>query len=105
MRKAKPLQNIMLQQRVATTTRSVVDLAHEGHKGIVKTKALLRDKVWFLGINQLTEKKVKSCLALRTKHQQQLRNVNLCKCLRFQFQLGKKSAWISRTYPRNVTSL
>ena len=45
-----------LQQRV-------VDLAHEGHQGIVKTKALLRDKVWFPGINLMTEKKVKSCLA------------------------------------------
>ena len=44
-----------LQQRV-------VDLAHKGHQGIVKTKALLRDKVWFPGINQLMEK-VKSGLA------------------------------------------
>ena len=44
-----------LQQRV-------VDLAHESHQGIVKTKDLLRDKVWFPGINQLMEKKVKSCL-------------------------------------------
>ena len=27
--------------------RQVVDLAHEGHQGITKTKALLREKVWF----------------------------------------------------------
>ena len=40
----------------------VVDLAHEGHQGIVEMKALLRDKVWFPGIDQMTEKKVKSCL-------------------------------------------
>ena len=45
-----------LQQRM-------VDLAHEGHQGIVETKALLREKVWFAGINNATEKKVKSCLA------------------------------------------
>lgn len=45
-----------LQQRVVT-------LAHEGHQGIVKTKALLRDKVWFPGIDQLTEKTIKSCFA------------------------------------------
>ena len=30
----------------------VVPLAHEGHQGLVKTKQLLRDKVWFPGINQ-----------------------------------------------------
>ena len=42
--------------------KHVVDLAHEGHQGIVKTKALLREKVWFAGINDLTEKKVKSCI-------------------------------------------
>ena len=50
---------IVIPQRLQ---QRVVDLAHEGHQGIVKTKALLRDKVWFPGINQLTEKKVKSCL-------------------------------------------
>ena len=41
----------------------VVDLAHEGHQGIMKTKALLREKVWFAGINKMTEERVKSCLA------------------------------------------
>lgn len=51
---------IVIPQRLQ---QRVVDLAHEGHQGIVKTKALLCDKVWFPGINQLTEKKVKPCLA------------------------------------------
>ena len=41
----------------------VVDLAHEGHQGIVKTKALIREKVWFPGIDKAVEDKVKSCLA------------------------------------------
>ena len=45
-----------LQQRV-------VNLAHEGHQGVVKTKALLREKVWFPGIDQMVEKKVQSCSA------------------------------------------
>ena len=40
-----------------------VDLAHEGHQGIVKAKALLREKVWFVGINDSVEKRVKSCIA------------------------------------------
>ena len=41
----------------------VIDLAHEGHQGIAKTKSLLREKVWFAGIDDAVEKKVKSCLA------------------------------------------
>ena len=47
----------------AELQRRVVDLAHEGHQGITKTKALLREKVWFPGINRLTENRVKTCLA------------------------------------------
>ena len=40
-----------------------VDLAHGGHQGIVKTKRLIRDKVWFPGIDKLAEEKVKNCLS------------------------------------------
>ena len=40
-----------------------VELAHLGHQGIVKTKQLIRDKVWFPGIDKLTEDKVKNCLS------------------------------------------
>lgn len=39
----------------------VVNLAHEGHQGLVKTKSLLREKVWFPNIDRLVEDKVKSC--------------------------------------------
>ena len=46
----------IMQQRV-------IDLAHDGHQGIAKTKSLLREKVWFAGIDGAVEKKVKSCLA------------------------------------------
>ena len=41
----------------------VVNLAHEGHQGVVKTKSLLREKVWFPGIDKMVEKKVQSCCA------------------------------------------
>ena len=41
----------------------VIDIAHKGHMGVVKTQALIREKVWFPKISQLVEKKVKSCLA------------------------------------------
>ena len=42
--------------------KEAIDLAHTGHQGIVKTKTLLREKVWFPSIDKMTEEKVKSCL-------------------------------------------
>ena len=45
-----------LQQRA-------VDLAHESHQGLSKTKALLREKIWFPGIDALVTKTIDSCLA------------------------------------------
>ena len=39
-----------------------VRLAHEGHQGISKTKALLREKIWFPGIDKMVESQVRSCL-------------------------------------------
>ena len=41
----------------------VVNLAHEGHQGVNKTKALLREKVWFAGIDNLVQEIVSSCIA------------------------------------------
>ena len=46
-----------------TLRNRVVNLTHEEHKGIVKTKSLLRQKVWFPGIDQLVENVVKNCIA------------------------------------------
>ncbi|CAF1025218.1 unnamed protein product, partial [Brachionus calyciflorus] len=40
----------------------MVNIAHEGHLGIVKTKQLLRSKIWFPGIDKLVEDKIKTCL-------------------------------------------
>ncbi|XP_063400348.1 uncharacterized protein K02A2.6-like [Mytilus trossulus] len=40
----------------------VIDLAHEGHQGIVRTKQLLREKVYFPGIDKLVEQTCKSCI-------------------------------------------
>jgi hypothetical protein len=39
----------------------VVQLAHEGHLGIVKTKERLRSKVWWPGIDRDAEKLCRSC--------------------------------------------
>lgn len=43
--------------------KRVVQLAHEGHQGLIKTKKLLREKVWFPDIDALVAKTVKECLA------------------------------------------
>jgi hypothetical protein len=39
-----------------------IDIAHEGHQGIVKTKQLIRTKVWFPGIDRLVEQTVSTCI-------------------------------------------
>lgn len=46
----------------AALQNQVVQLAHAGHQGIVKTKNLLREKVWFLGMDSMAESAVKSCI-------------------------------------------
>ena len=38
-------------------------LAHEGHQGIVKTKKLLREKVWFPGIEARVKQLIGNCIA------------------------------------------
>ena len=40
----------------------IVDLAHEGHQGVVKCKRLLRAKVWFPGMDKKIEQKISRCL-------------------------------------------
>ena len=39
-----------------------VDLAHDSHQGLVKTKALLREKVWFPGIDRIAQTTVEKCI-------------------------------------------
>ena len=49
---------------IPTTLRErAIDIAHEGHQGLVKTKKLLREKVWFPGIDNEVQQKIKKCLA------------------------------------------
>ena len=40
-----------------------IHIAHEGHQGLTKTKQLLREKIWFPGIDGLTKKLLDNCLA------------------------------------------
>ena len=51
-------QRLLIPQELQ---RKAVDLAHIGHQGIVKTKQLLREKVWFPGIDRLAEEVIKAC--------------------------------------------
>uniref|UniRef100_A0ABM0MTM2 Uncharacterized protein K02A2.6-like n=1 Tax=Saccoglossus kowalevskii TaxID=10224 RepID=A0ABM0MTM2_SACKO len=41
--------------------QAIINIAHEGHQGIVKTKQLLREKVWFPGIDNMVKETVESC--------------------------------------------
>ena len=40
----------------------IIELAHTSHQGIVKTKQFLRETVWFPGIDQMVERRIKDCL-------------------------------------------
>jgi len=41
--------------------RRILEIAHAGHIGIVKTKALIRSKVWFSGIDEAVENLITNC--------------------------------------------
>ena len=49
----------------------IVDLAHGGHQGIVKTKSLIRSRVWFPNIDNIVERKVKTCLECQANSDRQ----------------------------------
>ena len=44
----------------------IVILAHSGHQGISKTKALIRSRVWFPGIDRSVESLIKHCIECRS---------------------------------------
>ena len=52
-------QRIVVPRSLRNVT---IDLAHTGHQGIVKTKALVRSQLWFPGIDSLVERKVSRCI-------------------------------------------
>ena len=45
-----------------TLQRQAIELAHTGHQGIVKTKRLLREKVWFPSIDRMAQERIKNCI-------------------------------------------
>ena len=41
--------------------RQTIVLAHEGHQGMVRTKARLREKKWWPGMDKQVEEAVRAC--------------------------------------------
>ncbi len=49
---------------VPTSLREkAISIAHEGHQGLVKTKQLLREKVWFPNIDSFAKRLIDTCIA------------------------------------------
>ncbi|CAB4008235.1 Hypothetical predicted protein [Paramuricea clavata] len=49
--------------------RQVINLAHERHQGIIKTKKLLREKVWFPDIDKLVGECIANCIPCQASTQ------------------------------------
>ena len=49
----------------------VAELAHRGHQGIVKTKSLVRSRVWYPGIDAAIEERVLNCPSCQVNTQKQ----------------------------------
>ena len=49
--------------------REAVELAHAGHQGMVKTKRLLREKLWFPSIDKMVENRIKTCITCQAATQ------------------------------------
>ncbi|XP_017304264.1 uncharacterized protein K02A2.6-like [Diaphorina citri] len=56
-------RRIVIPQKLQART---LYFAHKGHFGVVRTKQLLRGKVWFPGMNKMIEDKIKSCIPCQT---------------------------------------
>ena len=65
-------ENMVMRQHLIVIPSSlqskIVDIAHDGHQGITKTKELLRTKVWFPRLDKLVEQKIDSCQACQINH-------------------------------------
>ena len=46
-----------------------LNIAHEGHQGLIKTKQLLREKIWFPSIDKIAKQIIDKCLACQANSQ------------------------------------
>lgn len=68
--------------------RISVKLGHIGHQGVAKTKALLRSKICFIGMDKLIEEEIQNCIPCQATVK------NPYNQLRFQNMYGKQSTMI-----------
>ena len=61
-----------------TFQMKVLELANQGHQGIVKTIALLREKVWFKAMQSTAEATVRNCQLSQLTAEATVRNCQLC---------------------------
>ena len=57
---------VMRGSRIVIPTKlqkRVVEIAHEGHQGLVKTKQLLRSRIWFPGLDAKVASVINTCVA------------------------------------------
>ena len=52
----------------ASLCQTVIDIAHQSHQGIIKTKQLIQGQAWFPGIDKKVEETVKSCILCQTSY-------------------------------------
>jgi hypothetical protein len=56
---------ILRKNRIAvphSLQKRIIELAHEGHQGVNRTKSLLREKVWFPQIDSMVESRILNCI-------------------------------------------
>ena len=47
----------------------LIKVAHEGHQGLARTKALLRDYLWFPDMEKVVKEEVSTCIACQATGQ------------------------------------
>ena len=70
-------ERIIMPQSLKKRT---LNIAHETHMGIVKTKALVRDKVWWPGLDKDIEEMIKSCipcLSMSTPSKEPMKHIDM----------------------------
>jgi len=55
-------KNILLYGRRVVLQKQVLDLLHQNHPGIVRSKMLVRSYVYWIGIDNNIEKLIATCL-------------------------------------------
>ena len=76
-----------------TLQQHILNIAHSSHQGETKTKAILREKVWWIGMSSAVENLVKTCYSCQVVAQPQ----NVLSDYRSRYPLLTKLREISST--------